>query len=38
VTPQLERARRSLLATFRIEWVPMEARAFAEEVLAQLSR
>jgi hypothetical protein len=36
VTPQLERARRSLLATFRIEWVPMEARAFAEDVLAQL--
>jgi len=37
VTPSLERARRSLLATFRIEWVPMEARDFAERVLRRLS-
>lgn len=37
VTPELERARRSLLAAFRIEWVQMEARAFAEQVLAQLA-
>lgn len=36
VTPQLERARRSLLEEFNIEWVPASARDFAIEALGAL--
>ena len=36
VTPTLDRARKALLAEYNVEWVPMSAETFANEVLVPL--